>query len=40
MGVLRVIVTGAGAPGIKGTIFSLKNNPPIPGIFISLAQMS
>ena len=27
MGVLRVIVTGAGAPGIKGTIFSLKNNP-------------
>ncbi len=24
---LRIVVTGAGAPGIRGTLFSLKNNP-------------
>lgn len=34
MGILRVVVTGAGAPGIKGTIFSLKNNPDSRDIFI------
>lgn len=24
---LRIVVTGAGAPGIRGTLFSLKDNP-------------
>ena len=26
MAALRVLITGAGAPGIRGTLFSLKNN--------------
>ena len=34
MGDLRVIVTGAGAPGIKGTIYSLKNNTDSRNIYI------
>ena len=34
MGALKVIITGAGAPGIKGTIFSLKNNPDSRDIYI------
>jgi len=27
MGIIKIMITGAGAPGIKGTIYSLKNNP-------------
>ena len=34
MGVLRIILTGVGAPGIKGTYFSLKNNFDSREVFI------
>jgi len=31
---VRVLITGCGAPGISGTVFSLKNNPNHQNIFI------
>lgn len=31
--VLRILITGAGAPGIKGTMFALKNNPDKTSIY-------
>ncbi|MEG8947229.1 ATP-grasp domain-containing protein [Rosettibacter firmus] len=36
---IRILVTGGGAPGIKGTIFSLRNNSVCENVFIAVTDV-